>query len=77
MEEKLCECSDKLDQLLKAFPDGDIEGHRKYHESIIVRNHEVAEFFKKLTFELVKYGLLGFIGWLLIISWKAFLQGPK
>lgn len=74
-------CSDKescqlLDKLLEAFPNRDTEGHRLYHESIISRNRDIGEFFKKLTFELAKWGLIGLISFLIYAAWTKFLQGP-
>lgn len=65
-----------LNKLLEAFPNKDIEGHRLYHESIISRNRDIGEFFKKLTFELAKWGLIGLISFLIYAAWTKFLQGP-
>ncbi len=71
-------CSDPeaLCRILDAFPNRDIEGHRLYHESIISRNRDIGEFFKKLTFELAKWGLIGLISFLIYAAWTKFLQGP-
>jgi hypothetical protein len=63
---------------LKAgFPGDDPNGHRAYHESVIRRAEERADFWRKLNFELAKWGLLLFLAWLLIAGWKDFLKGPK
>lgn len=68
---------DRLERLGKAFPGGDTDGHRLYHEEVIALTKQRREFWQKLTFELVKLGLLGFIGWLGVLAWRAVLAGPK
>ena len=60
-----------------AFPDGDAEGHKKAHEAEMAAIMNRAEFWKKMAFEITKYGLLGLLGWLVVHTWLAFLQGPK
>ncbi len=62
--------------ICSGFPDNDPTGHRNFHESYIKKMAERAEFWKKMSFELGKYGLLGFIGWALYALWIAFLHGP-
>ena len=61
----------------KAFPNGDPDGHKAAHEAWIRKVEARTEFFKKLTFELSKYGLLGLVGWLALTIWKGILVGPK
>lgn len=65
------------DVLNKALPDGDAEGHRRYHETVISKIESQKQFYDKLRLELVKYGLLGFAGWAAFALWQAFLKGPK
>ena len=60
-----------------AFPDGDAEGHRHYHEETIRILEARTEFWKKMLFEVTKYGLFGVIGWLAYTVWVAFLHGPQ
>jgi hypothetical protein len=60
-----------------AFPDGDPEGHRKYHEETIKALEARSEFWKKMLFEVTKYGLFGVLGWLAYTVWVAFLNGPQ
>jgi hypothetical protein len=60
----------------QAFPSGDPVGHRKVHEANIKAAEGRAEFWKKLLFELSKYGVIGFVGWGLVNLWTAFLHGP-
>lgn len=61
----------------KAFPAGDPEGHRKYHEDEMKYMEARAEFWKKMLFEVTKYGVIGVIGWLAYTVWVAFLHGPQ
>ena len=60
-----------------AFPDGDADGHRKAHEAQMNAIIARAEFWKKMVFEITKYGLIGLLGWLAFHAWMAFLQGPS
>lgn len=59
------------------FPDGDPGEHRRYHEALIQRIKARGEFWSKLSFELAKWGFIGFLGWALLQLWPAFLKGPK
>ncbi|MHB9838519.1 hypothetical protein Q8F57_027195 [Paraburkholderia terrae] len=47
----------RIDQLHKAFPEGDCEGHRRYHEAVIRKMEDRAEFWKSLRNELASKGL--------------------
>jgi hypothetical protein len=64
------------DAMHSAFPFGDSDAHRKVHESYIREAEERAEFWKNMREELVKYGLLAFIGFAGIALWTHFLKGP-
>lgn len=63
--------------MIRAFPDGDPEGHRRHHEAVIRAAEARAEFWAKMRFELFRWGLLGFMGWALLTMWKSFIQGPQ
>jgi hypothetical protein len=58
-------------RLQLAFPVGDIEGHRRYHESVIewreLRNKLVREALTKM----VGAGVLAGLGWLGLAIWQA------
>lgn len=47
----------RIDELHKAFPDGDCDGHRRYHEAVIRKIEDRAEFWKVLRAELASKGL--------------------
>ncbi|HSD36075.1 MAG TPA: hypothetical protein VLC92_01120 [Rhodocyclaceae bacterium] len=68
---------EKIDRVTQAFPGGDPEGHRKYHDAVIKRLEARTAFFEKLLYELVKYGVIGFCGWAFVAGWTALLKGPK
>ena len=61
----------------KSFPNGDAVGHCTAHHAYIQAAVDRAEFWKKLLFELTKYGVIGLLGWLALIVWTGFLKGPK
>jgi hypothetical protein len=60
-----------------AFPDGDADGHRRYHEETISALEARSKFWRKMVFEVTKYGLFGVLGWLAYTVWVAFLHGPQ
>ena len=62
--------------LVRAFPEGDADGHRRHHEAVIQAAKDKAEFWKTMRTELGKYGLVAFWAWALYALWQAFLQGP-
>ena len=61
----------------KAFPAADPSGHRQYHEAQMQAQKDRADFWKKMLFEVSKYGLFGVVSWLAFVAWAAFLKGPK
>lgn len=72
------EWADQLTLMMKsAFPNGDPDGHRKAHEDEMATIAARAEFWKKMLFEVSKYGVIGVVGWLAYTIWVAFLQGPS
>jgi len=73
---KLTAIHEDITHLYGGFPTDDPEGHRVWHESEIQRVKDRAEFWKKMTYELSKYGLIGFLGWTAYALWQAFLHGP-
>ena len=51
------------DLMSKSFPDGDPEGHRRYHEAILKEAEKKAEFWVDMSDKLKKWGLIGFALW--------------
>jgi len=73
---------DKQTDIAVAFPkdphtgEPDYDGHCSAHEQWIAESVARTEFWKKMRFELVKWGLLGFLGWLLVqVVWPALAKG--
>lgn len=62
--------------MASAFPEGDPDGHRKAHEAAIERAKASAAFWKDLRNSVAKWGVIGFLGWVVLTLWHQFLQGP-
>jgi hypothetical protein len=60
-----------------AFPSNDPQGHKAYHEAQMQAAADRAEFWKTMRTEISKWGLLGFVGWIVVTAWRAFLMGPR
>lgn len=60
-----------VERVLSGFPHADVEGHRRYHESVIewreLRNKVVREAMMKVA----QAGSLAACGWLALAIWKA------
>jgi hypothetical protein len=67
----------KTDAILSGFPNESPKEHREYHEAVMEKMQASAMFWKKMLFEITKYGLIGAIFWSLYYLWKAFLLGPR
>lgn len=61
----------------EAFPEGDVQAHRKAHESWIEKDKADKEFWVKLKGDVIKWAVLAVLGWGGIVLWAAFVQGPK
>lgn len=66
--------------LHQALPDGDMDGHKAYHQAAIDRLKKKAEFWEKMKYELMRWGLFGFICWAILFfgnaAWLRLLEGP-
>ena len=62
---------------LKSFPDGDMDAHRRAHESWIKKADAEKEFWMKLKQNTINWIVVAVLGWGGIALWAAFLQGPK
>ena len=70
------EIADAMAKVLKAFPGDDPDGHRRHHEAVIKEAEAKAAFWEKMKYELVRWGLIAFLGWAAYALWHSFLQGP-
>jgi hypothetical protein len=58
-DRKINEISDRLQKVLtSAFPAGDADSHRLYHESLIARNLAREQLWKEVRAKLITHGLL-------------------
>ena len=74
LDEKIRSGHEDLKRLMiSGFPDDNPVTHRIAHESMMRQIEARAQFWEKLRFELIRYGLLGFIGWAAVNGWKAFI----
>ena len=60
----------------EAFPEGDISAHRRAHENWIKKDEADNDFWLNLKKEVVKWGVIAILGWVGIVLWAAFLNGP-
>jgi hypothetical protein len=60
---KLVEAIRGIDELRRAFPGGDWDGHRRYHEAVIKRIEAREKFYQDLRTDLATKGL-----WAVIIA---------
>lgn len=72
LEQGLIDNTRKTEQILTAFPGGDTDGHRRYHEAVIewreLRNKLVREALIKVT----QAGALAGAGWIALAIWQSF-----
>lgn len=61
----------------EAFPEGDVQGHRKSHEHWIQKDKDDKEFWLKLKQNTLNWVVIAVLGWMGLALWAAFLQGPK
>lgn len=76
LEAHIGEETRQIERFMAGFPDGDPLAHRSAHETWIEESVARKEFWKKMKFELAKWGLFGFLGWAVYQLWAGFLKGP-
>lgn len=59
-------------RLLSGFPADDVEGHRRYHESVIEWRELRNKMVREALVNVAKAGTLAGLGWLALAIWKAF-----
>lgn len=70
LEKKVDLAIQGVDDLHKAFPGGDWEGHRRYHETLIAKAEARARLYEKLLEELTKKGLLALFALVAVAVWQ-------
>lgn len=61
----------------EAFPEGDVQAHRKAHESWIKKAEADKEFWLKLKQSTVNWIVIAVLSWIGIVLWAAFAHGPN
>lgn len=69
-DRKVDEVIRRVDDLHKAFPGGDWEGHRRYHERLISKMEAREQFYRDLRAELAKKGMWAVIVLLGLALWQ-------
>jgi hypothetical protein len=66
-DKKIGAISDRLEQVLtSAFPNGDADSHRLYHESLIKRNQARENLWNEVRAKVITHGLLAAAGVLIL-----------
>jgi hypothetical protein len=60
-------------KLLRGFPDGDAEAHRRYHEAVIERIELRNKIIREALVKVAGSGFLAGAAWLAYAAWQAFL----
>jgi hypothetical protein len=60
------------ERLLSGFPAEDVEGHRRYHESVIEWRELRNKMVREALVNVAKAGTLAGLGWLVLAVWQAF-----
>lgn len=64
------------DAFTKAFPEGDVEEHRRKHELWEQKEKEDREFWIKLKQNTINWVVIAILSWVGLVLWGAFIQGP-
>lgn len=62
----------KTEQVLSAFPAGDTDGHRRYHEAVIEWRELRNKMVKEALIHAAKAGTLAGAGWIAFAIWQSF-----
>jgi hypothetical protein len=83
MSTAMASCEKRLDEhsaeskarhlvVIGAFPSGDTDGHRRYHETVIEWRELRNKIVRECLINAAKAGFLGATGWVLYAIWVAF-----
>ena len=59
-----------------AFPEGDVESHRRAHEAWLDKDRADKEFWIKLKQNTINWVVIAILSWIGLVLWGAFVQGP-
>lgn len=60
------------EKLLQAFPAGDIDGHRRYHEAVIEWRELRNKLVREALIKVAQAGSLAAFGWVALALWQSF-----
>lgn len=66
IRDSLAENTRKTEQILKAFPGDDTEGHRRYHQAIIERLEQRNRIVQSCLEKAAQAGVIAGMGWVLL-----------
>lgn len=72
ISDQIADNTSKTEQLLKAFPGGDTDGHRRYHESVIEWRELRNKMVREALIKVAQGGALAGAGWVALAMWQAF-----
>lgn len=72
IRDELTENTRKTTQLLHAFPSGDIDGHRRYHESVIEWRELRNKLVREALIKVAQVGSVAAFGWVALAIWQSF-----
>lgn len=73
MELALADNTAKTEKVLQAFPGGDCDGHRRYHEGVIEWQELRNKLVREALIKVAQASALGAFGWVALAIWKAFI----
>lgn len=62
----------KVEMMSAAFPGGDTDGHRRYHEAVIERIELRNKLIREALVKVAQAGAVAGAGWLMLAIWEAF-----
>lgn len=71
MQARLSSIEEQQELLLRGFPGGDVDGHRRFHESLIEWRELRNKMVKEALVHAAKVGGIGATGWVLYAIWLA------
>lgn len=65
-EERNAACRERL---MDMVPEGDFDGHRRYHEAIIKKMEAKAKWWQDFSASIAKWGAIAVLGWMAVAMW--------
>jgi hypothetical protein len=62
----------KTERILAAFPGGDTDGHRRYHESVIEWRELRNKLVREALIKVAQAGSVAAFGWIALAIWQSF-----